>query len=58
MSKLADNFAWGDNTVTEEFPRDFAKGVKKFKGTDPAALVVLGVAACLLAVIFLVTFMR
>jgi uncharacterized OsmC-like protein len=55
---MADHFAWGDNTVTEEFPRDFAKGVKKFKGTDPAALIVLGVAACLLAVIFLVTFMR
>jgi hypothetical protein len=44
--------------MTEEFPRDFAKGVKKFKGTDPAALIVFGVAVCLLAVIFLVTFMR
>jgi len=55
---LADNFAWGDNTVTEEFPRDFAKGVKKFKGTDPAALIVFGVAVCLLAVILLVTFAR
>ena len=55
---MADNFAWGDNTVTEEFPRDFAKGVKKFKGTDPAALIVFGVAVCLLAVILLVTFAR
>ncbi len=58
MNRLVDCFAWGDNTVTDEFPRDFAKGIKKFKGTDPAALVVLGVAVCLLAVIFLVTFMR
>lgn len=44
--------------MTEEFPRDFAKGVMKFKGTDPAALIIFGVAICLLAVIFLVTFMR
>ncbi len=58
MNRLADYFAWGDNTVTEEFPRDFARGVKKFKGSDPAALVVFGVAACLLAVIFLVAFTR
>ena len=44
--------------MAEEFPRDFARGVKKFKGTDPAALIVFGVAACLLAVIFMVIFMR
>ncbi len=44
--------------MTDEFPRDFAKGVKKFKGTDPAALIVFGVAVCLLAVILLVAFTR
>ena len=58
MNRLVDYFAWGDNTVTEEFPRDFARGVKKFKGTDPAALIVFGMAVCLLAVILLVTFGR
>ena len=44
--------------MKDEFPRDFAKGVKKFKGSDPAALIVFGVAVCLLAVIFLAAFMR
>ncbi len=58
MNRLVVCFTRGDNTVTEEFPRDFAKGVKKFKGTDPAALIVFGVAVSLLAVILLVTFMR
>lgn len=28
--------------MTEELPRDFAKGVRKFDGTDPAALIDLG----------------
>ncbi len=58
MNRLADDFALGDSTMTEEFPRDFARGVKKFKGSDPAALIVFGVAVCLLAVILLVTFGR
>jgi hypothetical protein len=44
--------------LTQELPADSASASKKSKSADPTALIVLGVAVGLLAVIFLATYLR